>query len=68
MAQDIEDTVQRGYYYAVVDDVDSVLIDEARTPHIISAPDRVPTQKYYEYATLIDKLIPILTTKLTKKN
>ena len=48
MAQDLEETVQRGYYYAVVDEVDSVLIDEARTPHIISAPDESPAQKYYE--------------------
>jgi len=33
-----------------------VLIDEARTPHIISAPDTEPTKKYYEYAKLVEKL------------
>ena len=67
MAQDIEETVQRGYYYAVVDEVDSVLIDEARTPHIISAPDESPTQKYYEYAGLIDKLNSDIDYKVDEK-
>jgi preprotein translocase subunit SecA len=67
MAQDIEETVQRGYYYAVVDEVDSVLIDEARTPHIISAPDESPTQKYYEYAALVDKLNPDIDYKIDEK-
>jgi len=67
MAQDIEDTVQRGYYYAVVDEVDSVLIDEARTPHIISAPDESPTQKYYEYAKLVDKLNSDIDYKVDEK-
>ena len=67
MAQDIEETVQGGYYYAVVDEVDSVLIDEARTPHIISAPDESPTQKYYEYAGLIDKLNPDMDYKVDEK-
>src|SRR3990167_2835979 len=67
MAQDIEETVQRGYYYAVVDEVDSVLIDEARTPHIISSPDESPTQKYYEYAKLIDKLNSDIDYKVDEK-
>jgi preprotein translocase subunit SecA len=67
MAQEIKDTVQRGYYYAVVDEVDSVLIDEARTPHIISAPDESPTQKYYEYATLVDKLNSDIDYKVDEK-
>jgi len=67
MAQDIEETVQRGYYFAVVDEVDSVLIDEARTPHIISAPDESPTQKYYEYATLIEKLNSDIDYKIDEK-
>jgi len=51
-----EDMVQRGHYFAIVDEVDSILIDEARTPLIISAPDTEPTQKYYEFAKLIDRL------------
>lgn len=67
MAQDIKETVQRGYYYAVVDEVDSVLIDEARTPHIISAPDESPTQKYYEYASLVDKLNSDIDYKVDEK-
>lgn len=50
--------VQRGFHYAIVDEVDSVLIDEARTPHIISAPDMEATHKYYDYAQLVDKLSP----------
>lgn len=58
MAQEIDQVVQRGYYYAIVDEVDSVLIDEARTPHIISAPDEAPSQRYYEYAKVVDKLTP----------
>lgn len=58
MAQDLESLVQRGYYFAIVDEVDSVLIDEARTPHIISAPDEAPSQRYYEYAKVIEKLTP----------
>ncbi len=67
MAQDIGETVQRGYYYAVVDEVDSVLIDEARTPHIISAPDESPAQKYYEYASLVDKLNSDIDYKVDEK-
>lgn len=58
MAQELDQVVQRGYYFAIVDEVDSVLIDEARTPHIISAPDEAPSQRYYEYAKVIDKLTP----------
>lgn len=58
MAQDLSQIVQRSFYYAIVDEVDSVLIDEARTPHIISAPDTEPTKKYHEFAQLIGKLNP----------
>src|SRR3989338_1974085 len=67
MAQDIKDLVQKNYYYAVVDEVDSVLIDEARTPHIISAPDEAPAQKYYEYAKLIEKLNSEIDYKIDEK-
>ncbi|HUD20232.1 MAG TPA: preprotein translocase subunit SecA [Patescibacteria group bacterium] len=56
MVSDITQVVQRDYHYAVVDEVDSVLIDEARTPHIISAPDMEATHAYYDYAKLVDKL------------
>jgi preprotein translocase subunit SecA len=58
MVQRLEDMTQRGHYYAIVDEVDSILIDEARTPLIISAPDTEPTQKYYDYAKLVERLSP----------
>ncbi|HSX09430.1 MAG TPA: preprotein translocase subunit SecA [Candidatus Saccharimonadales bacterium] len=67
MAQDMASLVQRGYYFAIVDEVDSVLIDEARTPHIISAPDESPSQKYYEYAQVVDKLVPDTDYKIDEK-
>jgi preprotein translocase subunit SecA len=67
MAPDLTSMVQRGHYFAVVDEVDSVLIDEARTPHIISAPDEAPTQKYYEYARLVTKLVPETDYKVDEK-
>lgn len=51
------DKVQRGHYYAIVDEVDSILIDEARTPLIISAPDTGDTAKYQEYAKLVTTLL-----------
>ncbi|MBI3559054.1 preprotein translocase subunit SecA [Candidatus Gottesmanbacteria bacterium] len=60
MARGLEDLVQRDFNFAIVDEVDSVLIDEARTPHIVSAPDMEPTQKYYEYAKVVEKLTPKL--------
>jgi len=56
MVSDFSQCVQREYYYAIVDEVDSVLIDEARTPHIISAPDTKPTERYYDYARIVDRL------------
>jgi preprotein translocase subunit SecA len=56
MVSDISQVVQRDYHYAVVDEVDSVLIDEARTPHIISAPDMEATHAYYDYAKLVEKI------------
>lgn len=56
MATDISQLAQRDYHYAIIDEVDSILIDEARTPHIISAPAEEATHKYYDYAKLVDKL------------
>ena len=52
----LSDQVQRGHYFAVVDEVDSILIDEARTPLIISQPSSEATEKYYQFAKLIDGL------------
>ena len=56
MVQSLEQMVQRDHNFAIVDEVDSILIDEARTPLIISAPDTEPTQKYYQFASLVAQL------------
>ncbi|MEK7822738.1 MAG: preprotein translocase subunit SecA, partial [Nitrospirota bacterium] len=56
MRYDLNDYVQRELNYAIVDEVDSILIDEARTPLIISGPSEESTDKYYK----IDKIIPKL--------
>ncbi len=58
MVPDLERMVQRPPNFAVIDEVDSILIDEARTPLIISAPAEEATQMYYEYAKTIRRLIP----------
>ena len=50
--------VQRGHYFAIVDEVDSILIDEARTPLIISGPAEESTDKYYRVDQIIPKLKP----------
>ncbi|HET9783238.1 MAG TPA: preprotein translocase subunit SecA [Candidatus Dormibacteraeota bacterium] len=50
MARDLSQTTQRELNYAIVDEVDSILIDEARTPHIISGQSEESTEKYYQYA------------------
>lgn len=67
MVQSVDQLTQRGHYFAVVDEVDSVLIDEARTPHIISAPDEEPTEKYYQYAKLVEQLSPDTDYKIDEK-
>jgi preprotein translocase subunit SecA len=51
-----EDYVQRGHNYAIVDEVDSILIDEARTPLIISGPSEQSTEKYYQINRIVPKL------------
>jgi preprotein translocase subunit SecA len=56
MAYGLKDEVQRGPYYAIVDEVDSILIDEARTPLIISAPEQESTDKYYQFSKLASTL------------
>jgi preprotein translocase subunit SecA len=57
MNMNSQEMVQRGYNYAIVDEVDSVLIDEARTPHIISAPYGENIDKYYKYAQVVSRLM-----------
>ncbi|MFH0732579.1 MAG: preprotein translocase subunit SecA [Candidatus Omnitrophota bacterium] len=56
MVIDKEDMMQRDFFFAIVDEVDSILIDEARTPLIISGPSEESTDKYYK----IDKIVPRL--------
>lgn len=68
MVSESRQQVQRGFHFAIVDEVDSVLIDEARTPHIISAPDTEPTKKYYEYARMIERLSPKLDYEIDEKH
>jgi len=57
MAVRLEDKVHRGYNYAIVDEVDSVLIDEARTPLIISGPVEHSTQQYNEMKPRVEQLV-----------
>jgi len=53
----LEDCVQREHHYAIVDEVDSILVDEARTPLIISGPSEESTDKYYKINRIIPKLV-----------
>ena len=57
MAQSANDIVQRDLHYVIVDEVDSILIDEARTPLIISAPAEESTEKYLQYARFVPQLV-----------
>jgi len=68
MVYDLNQQVQRGHHFAIVDEVDSILIDEARTPLIISAPDTEPTQKYYKFAKLVENLDPQTDYTLDEKH
>ncbi|HLT57922.1 MAG TPA: preprotein translocase subunit SecA [Limnochordales bacterium] len=56
MVRHRDQMVQRELYYAIVDEVDSILIDEARTPLIISGPAEQSTEHYYRFARLVPKL------------
>jgi preprotein translocase subunit SecA len=71
MVQSLEQMVQRQdtpHYFAIVDEADSILIDEARTPLIISAPDSEPTDKYFEYAKMVRSLVVDQDFKLDEKS
>jgi preprotein translocase subunit SecA len=57
MARRREHMVQRGHHYAIVDEVDSILIDEARTPLIISGPAADVTKLYYQFASIARTLV-----------
>ncbi len=56
MAWSIDECVQRGHYFAIVDEVDSILIDEARTPLIISGPGEQSAKWYQEFAKIVPRL------------
>jgi preprotein translocase subunit SecA len=60
MKYSLEDLVQRGFFYAIVDEVDSILIDESRTPLIISGSSEESTDKYY----IVNKIIPKLKGRI----
>ena len=57
MASSSEDQVQRGHYFAIIDEVDSILIDEARTPLIISGPTAQSTHQFDKYRSSVDTLV-----------
>lgn len=57
LVYNLTDVVQREHYYAIVDEVDSILIDEARTPLIISQPDFEATKRYYEFARYLSDFV-----------
>ena len=68
MKYDLKDCVQRGHHFAIVDEVDSILIDEARTPLIISGPAEESTDKYYRIDKIVPKLIRDLDYTLDEKH
>ncbi len=68
MKYDLADCVQRGHQFAIVDEVDSILIDEARTPLIISGPAEESTDKYYKIDKIIPKLIQEIDYTLDEKH
>lgn len=57
MVASLSQTVQRDLHYAIVDEIDSILIDEARTPLIISSAAEESTDKYFKFAELVERLI-----------
>ena len=67
MKYDLKDCVQRRHHFGIVDEVDSILIDEARTPLIISGPAEESTDKYYRIDKIIPKLIKEIDYTLDEK-
>jgi preprotein translocase subunit SecA len=68
MKYDITHCVQRGHQFAIVDEVDSILVDEARTPLIISGPAEESTDKYYRIDKIIPKLIQEIDYTIDEKH
>jgi len=67
MAYDLKDQAQRGHYFAIIDEIDSVLIDEARTPLIISAPDQESSNWYGDFAKITPRLEKEVDYELDEK-
>lgn len=70
MVRNLDQMVQRqvkAHHFAIVDEADSILIDEARTPLIISAPDTEPTDKYYKFSKMVRSLTEEQDYKLDEK-
>ncbi len=68
MKFDLAECVQRGHHFGIVDEVDSILIDEARTPLIISGPAEESTDKYYRIDKIIPKLIQDIDYTVDEKH
>ncbi len=67
MVYDVDQRAQRPLHYAIIDEVDSILIDEARTPLIISAPDAESTERYQQFAQLARHLQPEIDYTVDEK-
>src|SRR6188768_3786466 len=67
MAVSLEGTVQRGHTFAIVDEVDSILIDEARTPLIISGEPETAANTYYDFARIVKELEGLPATRKGEK-
>jgi preprotein translocase subunit SecA len=67
LAISADELVQRSFFYCIVDEVDSILIDEARTPLIISGTSEAPTEKYFQTAKLVTRLQSGLHYKVDEK-
>ncbi len=68
MVIDLSQRVQRGVAYAIVDEVDNILIDEARTPLIISGAAEESTKEYYRFSKLVPGLEPVLDYAIDEKH
>jgi len=68
MKYDLAHCVQRGHHFGIVDEVDSILIDEARTPLIISGPAEESTDKYYKIDKIVPKLIKEIDYTIDEKH
>jgi preprotein translocase subunit SecA len=68
MKYDLAHCVQRGHHFAIVDEVDSILIDEARTPLIISGPSEESTDKYFKIDKIVPKLIKDIDFTIDEKH